>query len=148
MFSQPTQANSYQNIQLFSFEQLFRFCFFSHLSDFSHFCLNFHHHLLISSYKLFQQLQYILLIVEVKLRSTYTASRIKVSVALNFPIPSKSVDAITRFGGFFAGDFCGSFSAYIWRIFLSSFLLHISTFYLVLNGFKLQIGHNTLLCQL
>ena len=59
-----------------------------------------------------------------------------------FPIPYESVDAMTRlnclrFGGFFASNFCGIFSTYIWRIFLSSFLSHILTFSLILNGFNI-----------
>ena len=68
----------------------------------------------------------------------------------NFPIPSESVDAMTWlnclcFGGFFASDFCGIFSAYIWRIFLSSFLLHIFTFSLILNGFNIgQVKSGTI----
>ena len=65
----------------------------------------------------------------------------------NFLILCASVDAMTRLnclrvGGFFAGDFCGIFSAYIWRIFLSSFLSHISTFSLILNGFNIGQGFN------
>ena len=59
-----------------------------------------------------------------------------------FPIPYESVDAMTRlnclrFGGFFASNLCCIFSAYIWRIFLSSFLSHILTFSLILNGFNI-----------
>ena len=52
----------------------------------------------------------------------------------NFLIPCESIDAMTQlnclhFGGFFAGDFCGIFSAYIWRIFLPSFLFTCYDFF-------------------
>ena len=62
---------------------------------------------------------------------------------VNFSIPSASVDAMTRlncfrFGGFFAGDFCGfsapTFGAFFCRLFFHIFWL----FSLILNGFNIR----------